>query len=176
LAIFRHFRAVFRCFRSLPSDSPAQHRAQQPAHSCLQSSNDKAGPQKNRNLRHAATGWNKIWDNESYFRVEGCVMSDVQNWIKETVTQNPVVLFMKGTAQFPQCGFSGRAVQILKACGVQNLVTVNVLEDAEVRQGIKDYSSWPTIPQLYVKGEFIGGSDIMGEMFENGELQTLLKD
>jgi monothiol glutaredoxin len=67
-------------------------------------------------------------------------------------------------------------VQILKACGVQNLVTVNVLEDAEVRQGIKDYSSWPTIPQLYVKGEFIGGSDIMGEMFENGELQTLLKD
>ncbi|GGX52476.1 MULTISPECIES: Grx4 family monothiol glutaredoxin [Undibacterium] len=103
-------------------------------------------------------------------------MSDVQNWIKETVTQNPVVLFMKGTAQFPQCGFSGRAVQILKACGVQNLVTVNVLEDAEVRQGIKDYSSWPTIPQLYVKGEFIGGSDIMGEMFENGELQTLLKD
>lgn len=103
-------------------------------------------------------------------------MSDVQNWIKETVTQNPVVLFMKGTAQFPQCGFSGRAVQILKACGVQNLVTVNVLEDAEIRQGIKDYSSWPTIPQLYVKGEFIGGSDIMGEMFENGELQTLLKD
>ena len=103
-------------------------------------------------------------------------MSDVQNWIKETVTQNPVVLFMKGTAQFPQCGFSGRAVQLLKACGVQNLVTVNVLEDAGVRQGIKEYSNWPTIPQLYVKGEFIGGSDIMGEMFENGELQSLLKD
>jgi monothiol glutaredoxin len=102
-------------------------------------------------------------------------MSDVQNWIKETVTQNPVVLFMKGTAQFPQCGFSGRAIQILKACGVQNLVTVNVLEDAAVRQGIKDYSNWPTIPQLYVKGEFIGGSDIMGEMYENGELATLLK-
>lgn len=103
-------------------------------------------------------------------------MNDVQAWIKETVTQNPVVLFMKGTAQFPQCGFSGRAIQILKACGVENLVTVNVLDDADVRQGIKDFSNWPTIPQLYIKGEFIGGSDIMNEMFENGELQTLLKN
>lgn len=103
-------------------------------------------------------------------------MSDVQSWIKDTVTQNPVVLFMKGTAQFPQCGFSGRAIQLLKACGVQSLVTINVLEDPEVRQGIKDYSNWPTIPQLYVKGEFIGGSDIMNEMFESGELQSLLKD
>ena len=103
-------------------------------------------------------------------------MSDVQSWIKETVTGNPVVLFMKGTAQFPQCGFSGRAVQVLKASGAQNLVTINVLEDPEVRQGIKDYSNWPTIPQLYVKGEFIGGSDIMNEMFESGELQALLKD
>lgn len=103
-------------------------------------------------------------------------MNDVQAWIKETVTQNPVVLFMKGTAQFPQCGFSGRAIQILRACGVENLVTVNVLDDADVRQGIKDYSNWPTIPQLYIKGEFIGGSDIMNEMYENGELQTLLKN
>lgn len=103
-------------------------------------------------------------------------MSDeVQTWIKETVTQNPVVLFMKGTAQFPQCGFSGKAIQILKQSGVQDLVTINVLEDDEVRQGIKDYSKWPTVPQLYVKGEFIGGSDIMTEMFESGELQTLLK-
>jgi monothiol glutaredoxin len=102
-------------------------------------------------------------------------MSDVQAWIKETVTQHPVVLFMKGTAQFPQCGFSGRAVQILKACGVENIVTVNVLEDGEVRQGIKEFSNWPTIPQLYVKGEFIGGSDIMNEMYESGELQSLLK-
>lgn len=101
-------------------------------------------------------------------------MSDVQIWIKETVTQNPVVLFMKGTAQFPQCGFSGRAIQILKACGVDNIVTVNVLDDADVRQGIKDFSNWPTIPQLYVKGEFIGGSDIMSEMFESGELKTLI--
>lgn len=101
-------------------------------------------------------------------------MSDVQEWIKETVTQNPVVLFMKGTAQFPQCGFSGRAIQLLKANGAENIVTVNVLEDPVVRQGIKDYSNWPTIPQLYVKGEFIGGSDIMNEMHESGELKTLL--
>lgn len=106
---------------------------------------------------------------------KGRTMSDVQNWIKETVTQHPVVLFMKGTAQFPQCGFSGRAVQILNACGIENIVTVNVLEDAEVRQGIKDYSNWPTIPQLYVKGEFVGGCDIMNEMYESGELQGLLK-
>jgi monothiol glutaredoxin len=100
---------------------------------------------------------------------------DVKSWIKETVTGHPVVLFMKGTAQFPQCGFSGRAIQLLKACGVENVVTVNVLEDPAIRQGIKEYSNWPTIPQLFVKGEFVGGSDIMGEMFESGELQTLLK-
>ena len=102
-------------------------------------------------------------------------MSDVQAWIKETVTSHPVVLFMKGTAQFPQCGFSGRAIEVLKASGVEDLVTINVLEDDEVRQGIKEYSNWPTIPQLYVKGEFIGGADIMGEMFQSGELQTLIK-
>jgi monothiol glutaredoxin len=101
-------------------------------------------------------------------------MSDVQTWIKETVTSTPVVLFMKGTAQFPQCGFSGRAIQILKACGVENIATVNVLEDPDVRQGIKEYSNWPTIPQLYINGEFIGGSDIMNEMFESGELKTLI--
>ena len=102
-------------------------------------------------------------------------MSEVQNWIKETVTGNEVVLFMKGTAQFPQCGFSGKAIQLLKTSGVKDLVTINVLEDPEVRQGIKEYSNWPTVPQLYVKGEFVGGSDIMNEMFESGELQTLLK-
>jgi monothiol glutaredoxin len=102
-------------------------------------------------------------------------MSDVQAWIKETVTSNPVVLFMKGTAQFPQCGFSGRAIQLLKASGAENLVTINVLEDPVVRQGIKDYANWPTIPQLYIHGEFIGGSDIMNEMFESGELQALIK-
>jgi len=103
-------------------------------------------------------------------------MSDVQSFIRDTVTQHPVVLFMKGTAQFPQCGFSGRAIQILKGCGVKKLVTVNVLEDQAVREGIKSYSSWPTIPQLYVSGEFIGGSDIMAEMNENGELKQLLDD
>ncbi len=103
-------------------------------------------------------------------------MSEVQDFIRETVTANPVVLFMKGSAQFPQCGFSGRAIQVLKASGVTKLVTVNVLEDDLVRQGIKEYSNWPTIPQLYVSGEFIGGSDIIAEMYENGELATLLKE
>ncbi len=97
-------------------------------------------------------------------------MSDVQQRIDEIVKNNRVVLFMKGTAQFPMCGFSGRAVQILKACGVTDLKTVNVLEDEAVRQGIKDYANWPTIPQLYVKGEFVGGADIVREMFESEEL------
>ncbi len=99
---------------------------------------------------------------------------DTQQRIGELVKNNPIMLFMKGTASFPQCGFSGRAVQILKACGVdpKSIKTVNVLEDAEIRAGIKEYSSWPTIPQLYLKGEFIGGSDIMMEMYEKGELQA----
>ncbi len=104
------------------------------------------------------------------------VQSEVQNFIRETVTGNPVVLFMKGTAQFPQCGFSARSIQILKEVGVTKLVTVNVLEDAEVRQGIKDYANWPTIPQLYIQGEFVGGTDVMGEMHQTGELAKLLKD
>jgi monothiol glutaredoxin len=103
------------------------------------------------------------------------VMSDVQKRIDELVKSHRVVLFMKGTAQFPMCGFSGRAVQILNACGVRDLTTVNVLEDEEIRQGIKDYANWPTIPQLYVDGEFVGGSDIMMEMYEAGELQPLFK-
>ncbi|MBV8679528.1 MAG: Grx4 family monothiol glutaredoxin [Aquitalea sp.] len=100
---------------------------------------------------------------------------DTQDIIKQTVTENPVVLFMKGSAQFPQCGFSSRAVQILKACGVETIKTVDVLQDAEIRQGIKEFSNWPTIPQLYVKGEFIGGSDIMYEMYQSGELQEMLQ-
>ena len=100
---------------------------------------------------------------------------DAKEFIHKTVTDHPVVLFMKGTAQFPQCGFSGRAIQVLKQCGVKNLITVNVLEDEDVRQGVKDYANWPTIPQLYVKGEFVGGSDIMMEMFQSGELAELLK-
>lgn len=101
-------------------------------------------------------------------------MSDVHKRIDEIVKSHPVVLFMKGTAQFPQCGFSGRSVQILKACNVNDFATVNVLEDDEIRQGIKEYANWPTIPQLYVKGEFVGGSDILMEMYQAGELQTLL--
>ena len=103
-------------------------------------------------------------------------MSDVQQRIDSLVKQNDILLFMKGNASFPMCGFSGRAVQILKACGVdpKQLTTVNVLEDDEIRQGIKEYSNWPTIPQLYVRGEFIGGSDIMMEMYQSGELQQVL--
>ena len=101
-------------------------------------------------------------------------MSDVQQRIGDIVKGHRVVLFMKGTAQFPMCGFSGRAVQILKACGVNDLKTVNVLEDEEVRQGIKEFANWPTIPQLYVNGEFVGGSDIKMEMYQAGELQPIL--
>ncbi len=99
----------------------------------------------------------------------------VQDRIKETVTSHPVVLFMKGTPQFPQCGFSATVIQILKQAGVQNLHTINVLEDAEIRQGIKEYANWPTIPQLYVRGEFVGGCDIVKEMFQSGELQKELE-
>jgi len=103
-------------------------------------------------------------------------MSDAQQRIDELVKSNEILLFMKGSASFPQCGFSGRAVQILKACGVdtKTIKTVNVLEDDAIRQGIKEYSNWPTIPQLYIKGEFIGGSDIMMEMYESGELAQVL--
>ncbi|MDK2122554.1 Grx4 family monothiol glutaredoxin [Parachitinimonas caeni] len=98
---------------------------------------------------------------------------DIQQVIHQTVTENPVVLYMKGTPTFPQCGFSANAAAILKACGTQ-FTAVNVLEDADIRQGIKEYASWPTIPQLYIKGEFVGGSDIMKELFQSGELQKLL--
>jgi len=101
-------------------------------------------------------------------------MSDVQQRIDEIVKSGKVVLFMKGTSQFPMCGFSGRAIQVLKACGVDQLTTVNVLEDEGIRQGIKDYANWPTIPQLYINGEFVGGSDIMMEMYQSGELQQML--
>ncbi len=100
-------------------------------------------------------------------------MSDANTRIGEIVTSHDVVLFMKGSALFPQCGFSSRAIAILDHLGVA-FETVDVLQDAEIRQGIKDYSDWPTIPQLYVKGEFVGGSDIMMEMFEAGELQELI--
>ena len=103
-------------------------------------------------------------------------MSDTQQRIDQLVKNNDILLFMKGSASFPMCGFSGRAIQILKACGVdpKSIATVNVLDDAEIRQGIKEYSNWPTIPQLYIKGEFIGGSDIMMDMYESGELQKVI--
>jgi monothiol glutaredoxin len=101
---------------------------------------------------------------------------DIQAAIKSQVTSNPVVLYMKGNPKFPQCGFSGLAVQILQACGVQNLVTVDVLADPAIRDGIKVYANWPTIPQLYINGEFIGGSDIMRSLYEQGELQKLISE
>lgn len=100
-------------------------------------------------------------------------MSEVQERIKQTVESDGVVLFMKGSPDFPQCGFSGRAVQVLRACNTE-FSSVDVLADDDIRQGIKQYSSWPTIPQLYINGEFIGGSDIILEMYEKGELQQKL--
>lgn len=95
--------------------------------------------------------------------------------IKKTVTENPIVLYMKGTPQFPQCGFSGRAAQVLKACGVDKFVAVNVLADQEVFDNLRFYADFPTFPQLYIKGELIGGSDIMAAMYEQGELQKLIE-
>ena len=99
---------------------------------------------------------------------------ETKDKIFEQVSNNKIVLYMKGTPKFPQCGFSSLAVEILKRCGADSPLTVNVLEDPDIRQGIKDYSNWPTVPQLYVGGEFIGGADIMREMFESGELQTVI--
>ncbi|TSA22601.1 MAG: Grx4 family monothiol glutaredoxin [Betaproteobacteria bacterium] len=99
---------------------------------------------------------------------------NAQETIRQQVEGHAVVLYMKGSPQFPQCGFSSRATQILKACGVEDFLAVNVLADAEIREGIKTFSNWPTIPQLYIKGEFVGGSDVMMELYQNGELKTLL--
>ena len=98
----------------------------------------------------------------------------IQDTIRDQVAKNKVVLYMKGPPQFPQCGFSANATGILKACGVSDYLAVNVLADADIRQGIKEFSSWPTIPQLYVNGEFVGGSDIMTDMYQKGELHKLL--
>lgn len=98
----------------------------------------------------------------------------IHEQLKDIIDKNEVILFMKGTPEFPQCGFSGRTAQILQACGVR-YASVNVLADETVREGIKQYSNWPTVPQLYVRGEFVGGCDIMMEMYENGELEKLLK-
>lgn len=97
-----------------------------------------------------------------------------QETIRTQVTSHPVVLYMKGSPQFPQCGFSANAVQLLKASGVEEVFTVDVLQDPDIREGIKQFANWPTIPQLYVNGEFVGGSDIMREMYQSGELQKLL--
>lgn len=99
----------------------------------------------------------------------------VNDRIKNTVTANDIVLYMKGTPTFPQCGFSSTVVQIFDYLGAE-YASVNVLDDPEIRQGVKDYNNWPTVPQVFVKGEFIGGCDIMREMFETGELKTLLAD
>jgi monothiol glutaredoxin len=98
----------------------------------------------------------------------------IQDVIKKQVSESRVVLYMKGTPDFPQCGFSANAVGILRACGVEAFATVNVLESADIRQGIKEFANWPTIPQLYVNGEFVGGSDIMTEMYKSGELKKML--
>jgi monothiol glutaredoxin len=100
---------------------------------------------------------------------------DTQQRIKEQIESSPVVLYMKGTPQMPQCGFSALAVQALQACGVTQFASVNVLADPEIREGIKQYANWPTIPQLYVNGEFVGGADILREMYQSGELQRLLE-
>ena len=100
---------------------------------------------------------------------------ETQEVIKQQVTENPVVLYMKGTPEAPMCGFSAAAVQILEACGADNVATVNVLADDNIRQGVKDFSQWPTVPQLYVQGEFVGGADIMREMYQSGELQKLFQ-
>lgn len=102
--------------------------------------------------------------------------SDIQKRIHEQVTTHPVVLYMKGTPMSPQCGFSANAVRILNALGAKEVFTVDVLQDDEIRQNIKNYANWPTIPQLYIKGEFVGGSDIMTEMYQSGELKQLLGD
>ncbi len=101
-------------------------------------------------------------------------MSNVQETLREQVAKNRVVLYMKGTPQFPQCGFSATVAEILKRSGVEQYFSVNVLADPEIRQGIKEFSDWPTIPQLYVDGEFVGGCDIIREMYESGELQKVL--
>jgi monothiol glutaredoxin len=98
-----------------------------------------------------------------------------QDEIKKQIEGNKVMLYMKGSPDFPQCGFSANAVNILRACGVEQIASVNVLENPDIRQGIKEFSNWPTIPQLYVNGEFIGGSDILTEMYQSGELQKVLK-
>lgn len=100
---------------------------------------------------------------------------DIEATIKEQIANNPILLYMKGTPDFPQCGFSGRAVQILQACGVEHFAHVNILENPEIRATLPKIANWPTFPQLYIQGELVGGSDIMLEMYQNGELQKLIE-
>ncbi len=102
-------------------------------------------------------------------------MTDIKNIIHQQLHDNKIVLYMKGSLKFPMCGFSAKALKILSLCDIKDFLVVNVLEDNDIRQGIKEYSNWPTVPQLYINAEFIGGSDIMTEMYESGELQELLK-
>ena len=101
-------------------------------------------------------------------------MTAIHDQIDALVKDNSIVLFMKGTPDFPQCGFSAKVAHILRECGANNYVAINVLDDPDMRQGIKDYAQWPTIPQLYIKGEFIGGCDIVTDLFESGELEEML--
>jgi monothiol glutaredoxin len=108
------------------------------------------------------------------FRSEGTDMADIAGTIRDQIAKNRVVLYMKGTPQTPQCGFSATAAEILRRCGVDDYASYNILQDEALRQGIKEFSNWPTIPQLYVDGEFVGGCDIMREMYQSGELQQLL--
>lgn len=103
-------------------------------------------------------------------------MNNVKELLDSQIKNNKIVLYMKGTPQIPMCGFSAKAVKILRECGVNDFLAINVLENNEIRAGIKEYSNWPTIPQLYINGQFVGGSDIMLEMFETGELQELIKN
>jgi monothiol glutaredoxin len=126
--------------------------------------------------RHAACGGGGIIPRFAHTQRTRIMDQDTRQRIDGIIKGHDIVLFMKGNTTFPQCGFSGRAVQILKACGIEprTLASVDVLKDDAIRQGIKEYSNWPTIPQLYVKGEFVGGSDIMMEMYESGELQQLV--
>ena len=112
----------------------------------------------------------------NFFETGEKPLSDMQAVIKEQVTSHPVVLYMKGSPQFPTCGFSSRAVQVLKACGVNKFYSVDVIQNPDYREALVTYANWPTLPQLYIKGEFIGGCDIMTEMYQSGELQPMLAD
>ncbi|MBU6459630.1 MAG: Grx4 family monothiol glutaredoxin [Proteobacteria bacterium] len=125
-------------------------------------------------VQHAKQGNLSYRDNELTLKKQESQL-DIQEVIKNQINSHPVVLYMKGTPQMPQCGFSASAVQLLSACGLKNVLAVDVMVDPAIRQGIKEYSNWPTIPQLYVQGEFVGGADIMRQLFDSGELQKMIQ-